>query len=283
MSTNIITQDYVQDRSSSLPGFPSIIRKIIDTIEKPDANLSELEELISLEPLITGRVMSFANSAAMHRLRESRITDIHSAISMIGLTSVRDIAIASSFTMLCGETKMRNHVGFIRHSLSVSSCSKELAMHIENPINVEMAQIGGLLHDIGHLWLSHFEPVRFAQTRKYALENNLEISIAELREFNVSHETIGTWLAEFWQLPEELIPAISNHHNPENSQSPTLAALIHVSEALSYALDLPGYGDRVSRLSAEACGMLGLSWDESSQDLFGRIEARSRNSALFLN
>lgn len=283
MSLPLITRDYVQERSMSLPGFPSIILHILDTIEDPGANLNELAELIALEPLITSRVMSLANSAAMHRRRESIITDMHSAISMIGIQSVRDIAVASSFTSLCGDAHVQHHVDFIRHSLAVSYCSKELAMHIDLPVNVEIAQIGGLLHDIGHLWMSHFEPARFARARERAHHERTDISTAELQEFSVSHEMVGTWLAEFWELPEELIPAISHHHDPENAASHTLAALTHVSEALSYALDLQGYGGRVNRVSSAACKRLGLRWDDNSQDLFGRIEARCRNSALFLN
>jgi hypothetical protein len=58
---------------------------------------------------------------------------------------------------------------------------------------------------------------------------------------------------------------------------------VHVAEVLANALDLTGREEnRVTSLSSAACNALGLTWDESTRALFGRMEARSRHAnALF--
>jgi putative nucleotidyltransferase with HDIG domain len=279
-----ITREYVLDRSAVLPGFPPVIRRILETVNDPDANLNLLVEHIETDPVITGRVLSLANSAAVHSLRAPRITDINSAISMIGTNSVRSIAIACSFASFCGESPYSSHADFIKHSLSVSASCKELAMHVDTPIPVEEAQIAGLLHDIGHLWLNRFERVRFAQVLDMGLRQRVDIETAETMMFDVSHAQIGAWLAEYWALPASLISAIAHHHKPELAPAVPLVALTHIAELLSHALELPGYGEnRVNNVSSYACKALGLFWGKGSQELFGRIEARSKYANQIVN
>jgi hypothetical protein len=62
-----------------------------------------------------------------------------------------------------------------------------------------------------------------------------------------------------------------------------LLAAVHLAEVLSHALDLPtGHAHQVHHLSATALARLGLTLDQGSADLFGRIEARFKLAqALF--
>ncbi len=284
MNTPEISKERVLEMSAALPGFPIIIRRIIDTVEDPDSNLSTLADQIEFDPLITSRVMALANSVAVRRGRDGLINDLHAATSMIGMESVKHIAINCAFAELCEGIPDQTHYGFIRHSLSVSASCKELVMHCDRPISTEMAQIAGLLHDIGHLWLIRFEPERFARVIETVVLEKMDIETAEIRAFGVSHTAIGTWLGEFWALPGPLISAIQYHHRPHMEPAEPLAAVTHVAEVLSHALALPGYDvNRVHHMSVQACKSLGIVWDNSSQDLFGRIEAASKYANQMLN
>lgn len=283
MTAAPISREQVLQTSSGLPGLPSIIFRILESIDDPEANLALLTEDIRLDPLITSRVISMANAASLHARRQHPIEDLHTAISMIGLESVRGIAITCSFPKLCGDAAASVHRDFIRHSISVSACCRELAQFVDAPVHAETAAITGLLHDIGRLWLLRFESERFMQALETAARLQRDITQMEQELLGCDHATIGFWLAEHWQLPEWACLAIHRHHTPEQAGTDALTALVHVAEVLSHALELPGYRhNRVTSLSATACRRLELNWDVYSQELFSRIEAQSRYAVRLL-
>ena len=83
----------------------------------------------------------------------------------------------------------------------------------------------------------------------------------------------GRALAIAWKLPGEIVNAIAAHHEPDELACET-GNLIHVSEALSHALDLGEQpNNRVPDISDLACAQLGLSWPRLEKH-FAEIEAR---------
>ena len=60
-----LTRDEVIRQSRSLPSFPSLITQILATLDDPDGNLNTLMRCINLDPLISARILSVANSAAV--------------------------------------------------------------------------------------------------------------------------------------------------------------------------------------------------------------------------
>ncbi|MEW5903607.1 MAG: HDOD domain-containing protein [Pseudomonadota bacterium] len=279
-----ISREQVLQSSHELPGLPTIIFRILESIDDPEANLAALAEEIRLDPLITSRVVSMANAAALHARHQRPIEDLHTAISMIGLESVRSIAITCCFPKLCGDDAATVHRDFIRHSIAVSACCRELAQFVDAPVPPETAAITGLLHDIGRLWLLRFESERFMQALDSAARLKRDITQMEQELLGCDHATIGLWLAEHWRLPQWACLAIHRHHTPELADDDALTALVHVAEVLSHALELPGYRhNQVTHLSAAACRRLDLVWDNGSQELFSRIEAQSRYANRLLD
>ena len=284
MSDPLLTQDEVVERSKNLPGFPRTIAKILATLEEPEANLLVLVAYIEQDPVITARVLSLANLAAAHTLRQSAIRDIFTATTLIGMNRVRQVAIISSIARFVGDAApAAMDPTFWQHSIAVGVCSEELALYTESTAWAVSALIAGLLHDVGELWLHRFYAVEFHDTWHQALTHNIAIDEVERQRFGVDHTAVGGWLAEHWLLPGNISAAIRHHHAPDRALAEPLVPLVHVAEVLSNALDITGREEnRVTSISRAACQQLGLLWDENSNALFGRMEARSRHAnALF--
>ncbi|MBV5299707.1 MAG: HDOD domain-containing protein, partial [Rhodoferax sp.] len=276
-SSPLITHDIVIKGSRSLPVFPRIINEILNTLDDPDANLNVLTRCINLDPVITARVLSVANMAAVRGRRESEVSDIYTATSLVGMNRVRHIVMISSLGAFVGSITLGGGPGkFWQHNVAVGVCCQELALHIAVPVCVDSALIAGLLHDIGQLWLFGHNTGAFQQCWHQALGRN--VGIAE----------IGAWLAEYWALPAGIAAAIRSHHAPDcvkdASPEANLIPLVHVAEVLSNALDLTGRTEnRINTLSNAACLQLGLVWDADIRSLFGRMEARSCHANRFFN
>ncbi len=297
--TTPLNREMVLARSAALPAFPRVIAEILTTIDDPDTNLNLIVRHIEHDPVVAGRVMALANTAAASRGREGGVRDVYTATSMVGLARIREIAVVASFIGFARDVAPAAMSGFWQHSVAVGVCAEEVASYATVRVSVASALIAGLMHDIGQLWLSRFEPAMFADVRRNALARNVGIDVVERERFGVDHSTIGAWLAEGWSLPETIVGAIASHHAADSQDSESgaanlagmealadnpLIAVVHVAEMLCNALDLAGRPEnRVTRVSALACRLLGLSWGEEIRPLLGRIEGRARHAGVFFH
>jgi putative nucleotidyltransferase with HDIG domain len=281
-----LERSQVVQGSDSLASFPRTVAEILATIDNPDGNLKVLVRCINHDPIIAARVLSVANRAAVRARRDADVTDIYTATSLIGMTRVRQITLIGSL-----QSFVRNMVAddtgvtLWQHSVAVGVCCEEIAAHVDLPISVDSSLIAGLLHDIGQFWFQALEPDTFRHCCLDAAARNVGVEQLEREHFGVDHATVGWWLAEHWGLPPDICAAIGGHHAPDGMGESFLVPIVHVAEVLSNALELSGGSDsnHVSYISAAACSKLGLVWNEGSQSLFGRIEARARHANAFFS
>ena len=286
MATIPIDRKRVIERCDALSSFPRAVSEILASIDAPDGNLKTLVDCILHDPIIAARVLSVANRAAARARRDADVTDIYTATSLIGMTRVREITLISSLQRFVG-TMISNEFGvrLWQHSVSVGVCCEEIVLHVDAPISIDAGLIAGLLHDVGQFWFQAIEPVTFQACRLEASACNVGIEQIERSHFGVDHATVGCWLAEHWELPADICAAIGGHHAPDSVSDSFLVPLVHMAEVLSSALELPGGSDanHVSYVSSAACKKLGLVWNENSQSMFGRIEARAQHANAFFS
>lgn len=274
-----ITRDTVLANRDALPVFPRVINEVLATLDDPDANLNLLVSHVGRDPILAARVYSLANAAASRRRCDAKVRDLYTATSLIGLSRLRETTIITSLAgFLRSALPPALSPGFWEHSVATGICSRQIAFHARP--SGDIALITGLLHDIGQLWMFRFEPEDFMAAWHVAERREKTIDAAERECFGVDHAEIGAWLAESWGLPAPVCEAIFSHHKPDSTLHEPLVAVVHVAEVLSSALDLGGSA-RIDYLSAGACDMLGLRWDESAESLFGRIDAVSHFVATY--
>jgi HD-like signal output (HDOD) protein len=277
MNKLLVTRDEVIGSIGNLPGFPPVIAQILETLDDPEANMNFLVGHIQHDPVIAARVFSLANRASRSG-HYSETGDLYAAVSLIGLNSVRDIAMTGSISGWSEKfASGKMPASYWSHSVAAGVCAQELARHIAAAVPPSTALIAGLLRDVGQLWLYCFDAGEFGKALDYSLASGTGIEVAERERFGVDHATIGAWLAEHWSLPANICAAIRHHHAPDSMLGEPLVPLVHVAEVLSNALDLTGRDEnRVTAISARACKNLGLVWDGEIRPLFGQIEASSR-------
>ncbi len=283
-TSQVITEDIVINYCATIPAFPAIICRILDTLEDEDANLNLLVEHIRQDPLITARILSVASRSA-NKTSSFATTNIFTACSMIGTSRVRQLTVLNSLAGFADKLLPDCTSSlYWQHSVSVGVCCEELARYSGLPSL--SAQIAGLLHDIGHLWLSHYNQNADVSAWEHALTNNIGIVEVQRERFGVDHAVIGAWLTAHWGLPVDITAAVRYHHAPQAALDEPMVPLIHVAEVLANALDLTGrHENKVTSLSTEAFQKVGLELDSADpevkariQALFGRIVARSEHA-----
>lgn len=264
----LLTPETVLASLPRLPAFPTIVTQILGTLDDDNSSLNTLVNYLQRDPVLAGRVLAAANASQFaHRA----LGGISAAVSFIGMRRVREIVLTTSlldFSRLARSTPF-----FWEHSLAVGICAQDLAREFGQ--DQDRALVAGLLHDIGKLWMSYLHPQESQQIHALMATQPRPLCEVERQIFGLDHCEIGQIIGQHWGLPEEIIESILRHHNPDLPQLSLLAAIVHVSEAISNGLDMPHRTDnQVIDISEHAIAVLGLDWNSDMKDLLGRMEAR---------
>jgi len=200
----------------SMPSLPITVSKIIELTNNPQSTPSDLNKVITLDPVLTAKVLKLVNSA-YYNLSNS-VTSIVKAIVLLGLNTIKNLAIS---TAVLGTVKKKvtedaiNMDGFWRHCLAVGVTSRSIATKIGiDPKLREEFFIAGMLHDIGKVVLNDHFPLPFLHAIQVADSQRVSLWRAEAVTFEYDHIRTGKLIAEKWQLSQNLAEAISFHHMP---------------------------------------------------------------------
>src|SRR5215510_8312698 len=118
----------LKDYIKNMPSLPTSVTKVLEICNNPQTSPADLNHVISLDPVLVGRVLKLINSA-YYGLGQP-VTNLARAIIMLGINTVKNLALS---TAVMGQltTGKKSHgldmEGFWRHSLCVGVAAKLLA------------------------------------------------------------------------------------------------------------------------------------------------------------
>ena len=262
--------DELPSHADALPSLPEVVNYLTRTLNDERADVDTLSQHINSDPAIVARLLAAANSVTSGL--STRIFTAKQAFLVLGVDRIVSIILASALTYRYDTRNLGFDSRMLwRHSLGVAICAQVIAEQTGH--DPELAFTGGLLHDIGQMLMFIASPSSYIQALELHRQNDMPLVAAEREVFGYDHAAAGRTLAVAWKLPGEIVNAIAAHHEPDEVACET-GNLIHVSEALSHALDLGEQpSNRVPDVSDLACAQLGLSWPRLEKH-FAEIEAR---------
>ncbi|MCK4607704.1 MAG: HDOD domain-containing protein, partial [candidate division Zixibacteria bacterium] len=199
------------EKLSNLPSMPQIIIKIKQISENPKSSVADLANVILSDHQLTSRILRMANSSYYSDF-SGRINTITHAIVLMGFRAVRNIAISMAIygavNKICRVARFEL-ASFWTRSLACGVIAKFLAHRMNQHELIEAAFIAGFMHDIGQVILAGVFP------EKYDEINTLESPDVHLTEtvlMGINHLEAGGYVARKWNLPEDLVKAIAEHH-----------------------------------------------------------------------
>lgn len=211
---------------STLPTVPAVLKKLSAIIEKPRITLVEISSFISNDPALTTKVLKMVNSAIYGF--PGRIASVSHATMLLGLNVIKGLLLGVSVFELM--QKAMN--GLYEHSLGCAIISRVIAQKkgLKEPEEVSVA---GLLHDIGKVILMLEFQKEYEAAMNEAEAKKIAIFEAEKARFTATHANVGSWLAEKWCFPRNLIEVIEFHHRPHLAKNvPLETAIVHMADVL---------------------------------------------------
>lgn len=205
--------------------------------------MSELAEAVDTDVVITGNLLSLANSAFYSR--GAVATSLRAAIVRLGIRKTRNVllglSVARSFSSVEIAGKWSS-VRFNEHSLATAMFCDLI---VQNTLtqNSEWAFGTGLLHDIGLLLIGAAFPDHLSTLSMYS-NNDAELAQYEKELLGFTHFELGAEFLGKWNYPAPVQHAVRNcPHVPVEFVRPlSLAAAVRVGSLLadSNQFTIPG-------------------------------------------
>ena len=256
-----------------MPSLPTSVTKVLELANDPNVSPADLNQVISLDPVLMGKVMKLINSAyyGLHQ----KITSLVRAIIMLGINTVKNLALSTAIMSNLGSDshfQVINMNGYWRHSLCVGVTAKLIAKQKRVPANQqESFFVAGLLHDIGKIPLNNTLSQEYLDALALSDRTRKPLYRSEKETIGFSHADVGNIISKAWKLGDEIHDAIVYHHRWQDYEGPNriilLSVIIANYFANSYDIGFSGnrYPEAVPPELYEELG-ISLDWLESIED-----------------
>jgi putative nucleotidyltransferase with HDIG domain len=215
----------------TLPALPETVHRVREAMLSPDSSVSNVTDIITLDPPVAAKVLSVANSAAYGFTH--RITDLTLAVSLMGLKETYAVVLSAAVVDLVSQMEEFDYRAFWLESVC-SACASRIVAKVSGRRQLPGVFTAGLLHDIGRAALWEVAPEKCKR-----IDNSITgraLLEAERSMIGLTHVEAGYELARHWALPEEIAQAIRFHHEPELATSAREhVAIVALSDAMVQA------------------------------------------------
>jgi putative nucleotidyltransferase with HDIG domain len=264
----------------NMPSLPTSVAKVLEVCNNPHTSAADLNRVISLDPVLVGKVLKLINSA--YYGMNQPVTNLVRAIIMLGINTVKNLALS---TTVVGSLMSKKDPfgldmeGFWRHSLCVGVAAKLLAK--KRGIDTKMVEeyfTAGLLHDIGKIPLNAVLSKDYVLTLKAADSDRVSLYRDEEKNLKINHCGVGADIVTAWKLEGPVGDAVSHHHNCDEYSGGYGDVLYSVIAANHFAC-LSGIGfagdrhpDKAGKAVWDALGVSYDIFDEIEPVVNGEIE-----------
>lgn len=199
-------------------------------LQNPDLPTDRIARIISVEPLITAKLMNMANST-LYSPDGTPARNLAAAISRLGVELTRSTTLAIAMNQLLRAKDMAafaelTHVLWA-HSITSAAATRLIARRFTR-INPDSGMMAGLVHDLGAFYML-YRAVQYPELRA-----NPETVRQLIIEW---HEGIGVSLLNALGMPEDIVEATIDHDQPRELLAgvQSLADAVYVGNILAGA------------------------------------------------
>jgi HD-like signal output (HDOD) protein len=194
------------DAQVALPGVPQIVSRVQQMLADPEVGIPQLIPVINYEPILVGRVLQMANSAALNPTRKP-VTDVRSGITRVGFDLLRAATLAYAMRQLSQAHSVKDIRPHLEALWERSAWTASVAFVIARKftrVNRDVAFLAGLMHGVGKLFVltraAHY-PFVLRDRTKYA---------GILRKW---HGPFARAILSGWRISAEVIDAVVQYEN----------------------------------------------------------------------
>jgi len=215
-----------------LPSPPGAALRVLEVCRRDDADIDEIAHVIMSDPVLSGRLLKFANSSFVGTGRE--ITSINQALLLLGIRAVKLTALGFSLNSpdlepCCAGFELKK---FWARSYAAAVIARHLADDLSD-VDRDEAFTTTLLAGIGQLAMAHGLPKQYEAVLK-KVNQGVALAEAESEVLGGDHVEFRTRLLSDWNLPLKFVVPVEYQLRPDEAppHAQSLARLISWTSSL---------------------------------------------------
>lgn len=191
-----------------LPAMPQVVGKIIE-IDESNIKVSsdQLQKLISVDPVLTSKILKLANSAFY--ARSGGVKSLTNAITLLGFKTIKSLTLlvtsVSVFTGSSSQAKIKKELWM--RSVLRALIARNIAERLNKKKEMEEIFMAGLLKEIGQTVLYNHAPEKYEQAfnnSDYGLDLT-KLHNLEKESFGYTSPQVSGSVMRSWKFPDLLV------------------------------------------------------------------------------
>jgi putative nucleotidyltransferase with HDIG domain len=276
----MMTAQELVAKVKNLPPVPHAALKLVSLLDQPSVSNTEVVQALRSDNVLTAKLLRACNSP-FFGLTEP-VASVDQAVFLLGHQQILHIVLTIAF----GSAMVVPLPGYAveaselwRHSLVTATASEMIANEFPD-LNAEppVAFTVGLLHDIGKLVLGQTLTADLQTEIRQQIEHGkLDRAEAEKAVLGTDHAEVGALLLQRWHLPDDLVEAVANHHQPVLKPRPRLSVVTHLANCVAHLTgSAPGWDGYAVRISEAVVTSLAITPEQIEQLVFNVRESSDR-------
>ncbi len=197
------------NKLDQLPSIPKVVQELIQTFNNDEADIIEIAKKISMDQVISAKVIRLVNSA--HYCRGSEVVSIEDAVIRLGFNTVRTLVMASGISGAFSHLEGFDQNEFWGNTFRIACIAKWLAKQTEN--SPETAFTCAMLHNLGEMLIHVSVPDTAVQIDTAVREGANRIEWEE-KILGFNYALVGAVLARRWKFNDSFVNSIRDHIDP---------------------------------------------------------------------
>ncbi|MDH5718075.1 MAG: HDOD domain-containing protein [Spirochaetia bacterium] len=226
-----------------LPPMPQVVSKIIQIDENNiDLSSNQIQNIISVDPGLTAKILKLANSAFY--ARSKKIDNLAQALTLLGFKTIKSLTLLVSVAAVMHQNGSNSQIQkeLWMHSVLAGFISKIIAEKTGNRKQNEESFVCGLLKNIGQLILHNRFPNAFETViKKCAASSDPNcFHLLEKETFGITSTEISVKAMKEWNFPDNIAKVsglTSKDYNEVFEKGGILAIYTVLAEAVIYLQD----------------------------------------------
>lgn len=266
MDSRVIEIKKSISRMKDVPTLSQVSLRLVKLLNKENASLNELSEIIKFDQSLAERIVGVANSPFFGY--PGRINSIEQALLMLGFNLAKSVALGVSI-FHSFNIEPKNLKNLWAHSYAVAVLAEMFCKNV--PVsNRNVCFLSGLLHDIGRIVLfKHYSGDKFRETHaQLNMLHGEDLEAAEIQNFGCTHSQAGEWFLEQLSFPDEIVSSVHNHHSlDQEARHKGIVTLVYLAEGIA-SVSAPDYISDSEWTDNHEKLFRGLGFDQMHKDEF---------------
>jgi len=208
-------QAMIEKALGDLPPLPTVVTKVLQITGNVNGNASELEKYISMDQAMSTKMLRVVNSPYFGL--SGQVSSISHAVVILGFNQIRNLVLSVGATQMFTTESPKAQPTYLylwKHAMATAGAAQAISrLRRLSSKDAELAFIGGLLSNVGGLFLLKYLTVPYLQMFERFASSEGKLSEWEQHVFEMTHAHVAFELAKAWKLPEDLALIVGRHED----------------------------------------------------------------------